>query len=112
VEHILDACVRIQNYVQNMNEDEFLSDAVIQDAVVRRLEIIGEASRQLRDVLPDAQDRFPDLPLRTMYAMRNELIHGYIHVNYEIIYGVAEKEIPPLRAILEAILASWPEDLI
>jgi len=46
-----------------------------------------------------------------MYAMRNELIHGYIHVNYSIIYRVAEKEIPPLIANLEATLASWPKDL-
>jgi len=46
-----------------------------------------------------------------MYAMRNQLIHGYLHVNYAIIWAVAEKEIPNLISGLEATLANWPSDL-
>jgi len=108
---MLEASVQIQKYVSGKSEAEFLDDPLLQDGVVRRLEVLGEASRQLREVLPDAYERFPSIPFRTMYAMRNELIHGYIHVNYEIIYSVTEKEIPGLIAALDAVLHSWPEDL-
>lgn len=111
VEHMLDACIQIQTYIAGKTEADFLSDGLLQDGVVRRLEILGEASRQLRDVLPDAEARFPSIPFRTMYATRNQLIHGYIFVNYGVIWGVAHDEIPPMRASLEAILASWPSDL-
>jgi uncharacterized protein with HEPN domain len=108
---MLEASMQIQRYVSGKSEADFLSDALIQDGVVRRLEVLGEASRQLRDVLPDAYERFPSVPFRTMYAMRNELIHGYIHVNYELVYSVAEKEIPGLIVALKDVLRSWPEDL-
>jgi uncharacterized protein with HEPN domain len=111
VEHMLEASMQIQKYVSGMSEADFLNDALVQDGVVRRLEVLGEAARQLRDVLPDAYERFPAIPFRTMYAMRNELIHGYIHVNYELVYSVTEKEIPGLIVALEDVLRSWPEDL-
>lgn len=111
IEHMLEATLKIQTYVSGKTREHFLTDPFLQDAVVRNLEILGEASNQLRSVLPDAAERFPKIPFRTMYATRNRMIHGYLFVNYETIWQVADHEIPALRAALEATLAAWPDDL-
>jgi len=111
VEHMLQACERIQEYVQGRNEPEFLAHPMLQDAVIRHLSVLGEASRQLLDVLPDAPARFPQIPFRTIYATRNRLIHGYVELNLSLIWEITQSDLPPLRSGLEQALAQWPSDL-
>jgi uncharacterized protein with HEPN domain len=111
IAHMLDAAQAIQQFVSGSSEEEFLSDRKTRDAVVRNLEILGEAAKKLSDVLPDAASRFPAVDFRTMYATRNRLIHAYAFINFEIIYEIALKDIPPLIAALESVLAGWPADL-
>jgi uncharacterized protein with HEPN domain len=94
-----------------MNEEEFLADRRTHDAVVRNLEILGEAARKLSSVVPDAASRFPAIELRTMYATRNRMIHAYEFLNYTVIYEIALKDIPPAVLALKAALANWPADL-
>jgi uncharacterized protein with HEPN domain len=84
---------------------------MLQDALVRNIELLGKASKQLLDVLPTAPARFPSIPFDVMYATRNRLIHGYSYLRLLTIWQVADHEIPALRAALEATLAAWPDDL-
>ncbi|HEY5381433.1 MAG TPA: DUF86 domain-containing protein [Acidobacteriaceae bacterium] len=111
VQDLLDACARIAEYNAGKTRESFLADSLVQDATIRNLEILGEASRQLRNVLPNANERFPEVPFAKMYALRNNLAHGYLTVNMDIIWNVVEIEIPRLRPLLESVLVNWPADL-
>lgn len=68
--HILDAINQVEQYTSNVDKDEFLSNFMIQDAVLRKLEIIGEASRRIN---PEIKEKFSDIPWRDIIAMRNKL---------------------------------------
>jgi len=111
VEHMLDAAQAIQQFVSGMSEEEFVSDRKTRDAVVRNLEVLGEAAKKLYDVQPDVVSHFPAIDLRTMYATRNRMIHAYAFINFAVIYAIALQDIPACIAALEDILADWPSDL-
>lgn len=74
--HMLDAVGRIQSYTRGKSPDDFLSDQLLQDGVVRNIEILGEASRNLLASVPNAAEKFPGIPFAAIYAMRNQLSHG------------------------------------
>ena len=111
VEHMLEACQKIQRYTAGRDFTGFLNDSLLQDGVIRNLEILGEACSQLTQVLPDAQPRFPKIPFRTIYSTRNRLIHGYHTVELETIWSIVEADIPALNASIQTVLSSWPADL-
>ena len=71
--HMLGAVNQIQEYVCDRSREEFLSTKLLQDGVIRNIEILGEASRLLVDVAPDIATRFPNIPFAAIYAMRNQL---------------------------------------
>ncbi len=98
--HILERIERIQSYTRK-GQEAFLSDPLIQDAVMRNLEIIGEAARQ---VSKEYRQTYPEIPWRGMMALRNVLIHNYEGVDISKVWLVVEKELPPLRAVLEKVL--------
>jgi len=100
--HMLDAVKQIEMYVA-IGRDEFMSNVHWQDAVVRRLEIIGEATK---NVSSDIRDRFPDIQWRRIAGLRDVLIHDYMHVNLNIIWNITQNELPELKQQLEEIL-SW-----
>jgi uncharacterized protein with HEPN domain len=111
IEHMLEACTRISKYIAGKSAEDFSTSTLLQDAVTRNLEILGEASKQLRDVLPDAQERFPALPFQTLYGLRNRMIHAYALTNYNVIFELATQDVPGLTLALNKVLASWPKDL-
>jgi uncharacterized protein with HEPN domain len=98
-------------FVVSRTEKDFETDLMLQFAVIRALEVIGEAARQFQVRVPDAEKRFPQIPFRAVYAMRNFLIHGYTTLNLENIWRVTTQEIPPLLTALDSALANWPSDL-
>jgi uncharacterized protein with HEPN domain len=108
---MLDVCQQIQTYTAGLTLDEFVANRMVQDAVVRNIEILGEAAKQLLEVLPDAVQRFPSIPFRDMYVTRNRLIHGYDSLVLETVWEVAMLEIPSVLASVRSILAAWPLDL-
>jgi uncharacterized protein with HEPN domain len=77
----------------------------LQDGVVRNFEILGEASRNFLDAVPDASSRFPGIPFAAIYGMRNQLSHGYFAVDLDVVWKVIERDIPDLRNQLEAAIA-------
>jgi uncharacterized protein with HEPN domain len=74
--YINEVITRIVTYCKDMDEASFLSNAMVQDAVIRNFEIIGEASRYIERVAPQFVENHPELPLAYAYEMRNVLAHG------------------------------------
>ena len=81
LEHIQQAIARIQRYLVDIDHATFLANEEKQDAVIRNLEVIGEASENIRRHFPDFAGQHPDFPLKAAYGMRNALTHGYFICN-------------------------------
>lgn len=96
--HILEAIERIEEYVSDMDETAFLTSKLVQDAVIRNIEIIGEASNNILRADPAFAARHDDIPWQVMYAMRNRVSHGYDEVDFEIIWKTIHRELPGLYA--------------
>jgi len=103
--HMLDAVSQIQSYLAGKTLAEFLEDRLLQDGVIRNIEILGEASKRMLDAVPDAVLKFPGIPFSAIYAMRNQLSHGYFSIYMDLVWKVVEKDIPDLRNRLEAAIA-------
>jgi len=104
--HLLDAIERIERYVE-VGRDEFMKTTHWQDAVIRQLEIIGEAVKRLT---PETVSRRPEIPWRAIAGMRDVLIHDYMGVDLEAVWRVTQSDLPPLRRAVEAFLAESWED--
>lgn len=105
---ILQCCERIEKYVYDMQGEDFLVSDMVQDAVVRNFEIIGEASKHLLQRFPEFTAAHPELPLTSAYEMRNFVAHGYQHVDYEIVWTAVTRDVPELARQVKACLDSLP----
>ena len=97
---IKEAIRRINSYLGDLNYEKFLKDAKTQDAVVRNLEIIGEATKNLSGGL---KKKHRNIPWKELAGVRDRLIHQYFGVNFEIIWTIAKKELPELARQIDAI---------
>ena len=104
---ILEAVSRISRYTDGMTETEFLEDLKTQDAVVRNLEIIGEATKALPEEIRDLGGH---IPWKSIAGMRDKLIHHYFGVNLDIVWGVVKNDLHPLEEAVQAILAELGEE--
>ena len=104
--HILEAIERIQHYVDDMDEVGFLDSKLVQDAVIRNLEVIGEASRNIERVHPEFAAAHPELPLALANDMRNALAHGYFKVDLEIVWKTIQGNLPDLHAQITEVSAT------
>ena len=77
-----------------MSKDDFLKSVSIQDAVIRRLEIIGEA---VKNIPPEFRDEYPDIPWRQIAGMRDVLIHGYFGVDLAMTWKLVKSDLPELE---------------
>lgn len=96
-----EAIRRIAEYTAGMTYQDFLEDTKTQDAVIRNLEIIGEATKNLSTGL---RDRYPDVPWNGMAGVRDRLIHHYFGVNLDIVWQIVVDELPKAASQLERIL--------
>jgi len=103
--HIRDAIQRILDYTSS-GKDAFFADTKTQDAVVRNLEIIGEA---VKNVSAEFKAAHPEIPWRRIAGMRDRLIHEYFGVNLKIVWERVERDIPDLKRKIEAILQELDE---
>ncbi len=99
--HILDSIKQIEEYLRGVSKEKFMKSRLLQDGVVRQLEIIGEASRNLSEELCQ---RHSEVPWKQIIGMRNRIIHEYFDVDLEIVWEVAEKDLPDLKTQIQAIL--------
>lgn len=97
LDHILQAIERIQTYCADIDETGFLESHLIQDAVIRNFEIIGEASKNIETRFPEFATQNPDLPLMIAYEMRNALAHGYFKVDLQIVWKTIEMDLPIIQ---------------
>lgn len=106
LEHLLEALKRIFDYVDDIDEVGFLTNALVQDAVLRNLEIIGEASNKLVRYHDEFIKQYSDIPWEDMYWMRNRISHGYFSIDFEIIWKTIEQDLPVLEKKIQAIYKS------
>jgi uncharacterized protein with HEPN domain len=98
---ILEAIRRVGLYIDGMDGDQFMEDLKTQDAVIRALEIAGEATKQLSATL---REQHPEIPWKSMAGLRDRLIHQYFGVNLDIVWQIATEELPPLGIHLQKML--------
>jgi uncharacterized protein with HEPN domain len=103
LQDILTAARLIASYVKGATEAAFIANSEKQDAVVRRIEIIGEATSHLS---PETRSAIPDLPFRKMRGMRNVVAHDYANVDIKIVWEVATVHVPEVCAVLEKFFAT------
>jgi uncharacterized protein with HEPN domain len=99
--HIKDAISFICTQTTRITEDEFYRADVLKRAVVRELEVIGEAANGISDKLKLS---YPEVPWRQMIATRHRIIHEYFHVNYVTVWGIIQNDLPTLNKQVEKIL--------
>ena len=95
LKHILDAISRIELYIHKIEYNEFKTNHLIQDGVIRQLEIIGEAVKQLSS---DIKEISPETPWKDIAGMRDKLIHAYFGVDIDFIAGEARSRNPTTPA--------------
>ena len=95
----------VQEFTAGMTQDVFFANRMAQSAVIRELQVIGEAARLISD---ETQARYPEIAWRQMTGMRNRVIHEYFDVKLPVVWDVIQNDIPALVAQLEAIVP--PED--
>ncbi len=100
--HMLHAISRIARYTEGLDEALFLANDLVQDAVIRNIEIIGEASRNILRVDPNFARAHSEIPWQVIYTMRNRIAHGYDTVDWEIVWQTVQRDLPRLRPLLLA----------
>lgn len=106
LEHVLTAIERIERYIVDCDELAFLTSELVQDAVIRNLEIVGEACHNIETHYPDFAVSHPDLPLAFAYQMRNAVAHGYFRVDLEIVWKTVQNDLAPLYQQVRALRAT------
>ena len=100
---ILEAMERIGEYIAGLTREGFMLDRKTQDAVIRNLEIIGEATKNLS---PKLCLRYCEVPWSGLAGVRDKMIHYYFGLNYDVVWTIASQEIPSLLPALRDILSS------
>jgi uncharacterized protein with HEPN domain len=101
--HLGQAIERISGYCGSASMAEFMANPMLQDAVIRNLEVIGEAARNIERHAPEFAQQHSEIPWAVLYAMRNRLSHGYDTIDLEIVWTMVMRDLPALRAQLNAL---------
>lgn len=104
LKHILESIEWIEKDTEGMSKEDFLKNVPIQDAVVRRIEIIGEAIRNLPS---DLKKENKDVAWQDITDMRNKIIHEYFGIDLELVWEVVKKDVPALKDQVKEILSSF-----
>jgi uncharacterized protein with HEPN domain len=103
IDDVLSAIKKINRFCKNIKKDSFMKNDLLIDAVVRNLEIIGEASSKLS---ASFRKKHGEVEWRKIIGMRNRIIHAYDTVNFEIVWNVVKKDLPSLKEKLKKIISS------
>jgi uncharacterized protein with HEPN domain len=100
---MLNAIDLAQSFVHNMTFDEFQTDTKTSFAVIRALEIIGEATKNIPEPI---REQYPEIPWKGFAGMRDKLIHAYFGVNLEVVWDTIQQDLPQLCPAVDRILQS------
>ena len=101
VEDIRDAMGKIERYIKELDYNEFIEDEMVIDAVIRNLEVIGEASTNIPERI---RKKYLAIPWKRMIGLRNIMIHGYFGVDLRIIWEIITRNLPETRPFIEEML--------
>ena len=105
IDDIIECCEKIGRYVAGRDRDTFAADELVEDAVLRNLEIIGEAIKHLPDAI---SSRLPHVDWKGLAGMRDILSHSYFRVDPDLVWGVVQAELPELLRTLQAFKSEGP----
>ncbi len=94
IKDITDAITKIEQFIEDMDFNDFIQDDKTASAVVRKIEIIGEATKQLPK---EVRDRFPEIPWSSMAKTRDKIIHFYHGVDYEVVWEIIKRDLPLIK---------------
>lgn len=106
--HIVLATGTIGRYTAGLSREDFLSDSKTQDAVIRNLEVIGEACNRIVTEHAAFAAAHPEVPWAAAYGMRNALAHGYFKVDHQIVWTTVRNDLPGLEAAVQKVLEALP----
>lgn len=101
LQHMIDAIQATETFVENVSKTEFLKSDLIQSAVIRKVEIIGEAAKNLTRSF---RNKHKSIPWKRIAGMRDKLIHGYFGVDLKRVWAVLQKDLPSLKEQVHRIL--------
>jgi uncharacterized protein with HEPN domain len=106
LEDIRQAAQKALAFVQGMSYEAFVADDKTVFAVVRALEIVGEATKRIPQ---SVRDRYPEVPWRSMAGIRDKLIHDYVSVNLEVVWKTVTEDLPALLPMIQRVLDDLPQ---
>jgi uncharacterized protein with HEPN domain len=101
LENICKAARKALDFTEGVGYEEFLADDKTVYAVVRALEIVGEATKRIPQ---DVHNSYPDIPWRSMAGIRDKLIHDYVNVSLEVVWRTLNEDLPPLLPMIERVI--------
>ncbi len=102
LEDILDAAEKAMQFIRGMTYEQFVSDSKTAFAVIRALEVIGEATKRIPQAV---RDQYPEVSWTEMAGMRDKLIHDYTSVSLEVVWKTASEDLPVLEPVIRRMLA-------
>ena len=105
LQHIVEAIDRATGYVAGMDAAAFEQDTRTQDAVIRALQVVGEAANKARLADPNLQGSALEIPWDVMYGMRNRIVHDYFEVDLDVVWQTIQRDLPELRPRIVQLLA-------
>jgi uncharacterized protein with HEPN domain len=106
VKDILDSIEKIEEFIGNMDFKKFIEDDKTKSAVVRKLEIIGEATKNIPKLI---RQKYKELPWSDMAGMRDKIAHFYFGIDYEIVWKVIKERLPEIKPVIQKILNEMEE---
>jgi len=103
---ILEAMETVEKFVKDMNFEQFKNNDLVSSAVIRKFEIIGEATRNIPQ---EIKKKYSDIPWKTMVGFRDKLIHFYFGIKYDIVWETIKSKLPELKEKIKKILEQLEE---